>query len=153
MSGLYLIIWSKKFDTLLQPTKGGYPHITVAHTGKNLTVDQLKQEAKTLIDIFVMNEIVLVKAHVNSFILDERNTPNVSWRHDVLVTIAENKSIEVFREYLREQYTDIVDKFNMRDIHVTLKTCDTREEAYEFCATVNDKLLPRVVTITGITIA
>jgi len=36
MSGIYLTVWEDTSTRLLNPTKGGYPHVTVAYTGKSV---------------------------------------------------------------------------------------------------------------------
>jgi hypothetical protein len=44
MSGIFLIVWceqNKEESKALQTTKGGYPHITLAYTGKNLSKEDL----------------------------------------------------------------------------------------------------------------
>jgi len=43
MSGVFIVLWDEKYDDrceVLLPTKGGWPHITVAYTGRKLSLYQ-----------------------------------------------------------------------------------------------------------------
>ena len=149
MSGLYLIVWddNKPFNRVLQPTKGGWPHITLAYTGKNANTNDLKKFSTKMFDHWVMKEITLDKAYVNSFQYDSGE-----WRHDCLLQVDENtaNSVKQFREILKQEFHNS-DKFSMNDPHVTAGIYSSAEEAQTHTDRLND-ILPIKVTITGVTI-
>lgn len=150
MSGIYLTLWddNKEFYRVLKPTTGGWPHITLAYTGKNLTVEELKDTAKKAFDRWVMKKVTLSRAYVNTF----HHEKSGRYRHDVLVSIKETDIVEESRdELLRVPFADRVEKFSMNDPHVTVKISWTVEEAEKECVKVNE-LLPLEVIVSGVTI-
>ena len=81
MSGIYLIVWDevhKNNSSLLKSTKGGYPHVTIAYTGAQLSTKTLKEVAIRVFDEWALNPIILQRAEVSSF---EDKTGHT--RHDV----------------------------------------------------------------------
>lgn len=150
MSGLYLTVWDdhKPFDRVLQPTKGGWPHITLAYTGKHVSVDDLKTFSTKMVDHWVMQEITLDKAYVNSFQYDSGE-----WRHDCLLQVdAETfDKVKQYREEILKKEFQNSEKFSMNDPHVTAGIYSSAEEAKIHVDRLNN-ILPIKVTITGITI-
>jgi hypothetical protein len=149
MSGIYLIVWENTPVRLLKATKGGYPHITVAYTGKRLTLDELKGPAKRIFDENVMKPVTLCNAYVNSFTVEKTGKE----RHDVLLDLSadDKKMVEEARDVLRNKFPKRHENFSMHNPHVTAKIFETREEAEEYAALINSDL-PLPVTITGVTI-
>lgn len=150
MSGIYLTVWDdvKQFDRVLNPTKGGWPHITLAWTGKNLTVEELKQVAQQALDHWAMKPVTLERAKVNTF-FHEGEGKN---RHDVLLVVKEVDEVEATRDVLlRTAFPNRQAKFNMMEPHVTAKICWTEEEAQTECDRINE-LLPLTVEVNGVTI-
>ena len=150
MSGVYLIVWDnhKSFDRVLNPTSGGWPHITLAYTGKNLNFDELREVAKESLHYWLMKQVTLVKAEVNSFFHEKSGKE----RHDVLLIVQEQKEIEASRDsLLRTRFPTRQEKFNMRQAHVTAKILWSKEEAEAEAARLN-ALMPLSVTVTGVTI-
>ncbi len=149
MSGIYLIVYENTPVKLLETTKGGYPHITVAYTGKHLDVPQLMAIVPEIFIATVMESVTLIKASVNSFIEEKTGKE----RHDVLISVnlQTQELIEQQRVLLRKCYSQDHSKFFMREPHVTAKICSTKEEAMVLRNLINEKL-PFLVTITGVTI-
>ena len=150
MSGVYLTVWdeNKEFDRVLKPTSGGWPHVTLAWTGKNLSHDELKNVAREVVDYWFMRPLTLSKAYVNTFFHEKSGKE----RHDVLLVVDEEKQIEASRDVLlRTSFPERQHKFAMRDPHVTAKICWSKEEAEAELARISEKL-PIKVTVTGVTI-
>lgn len=153
MSGLFLTCWDFNKDvpgTILKPTKGGWPHITLVYTGKTLNVDTLKVFAGEAFNKWVDTSFTLTHAYVNSFQLDSGE-----WRHDCLLAVDPATTVEI-QQYRQESIVarfsrETSSKFSMNDPHVTAGIFNTREAAQ---ALVNSykTLLPRVIGITGVTI-
>ena len=102
MSGLYLIVWDdEQYNRILHPTYGGYPHLTVAYTGKNLDVSQLKSVATTLLLEYTMKQVTLEEAYLNSFQKDDG-----TWRHDCLIRVDRNTTemVNQTRNILKMEY-------------------------------------------------
>ena len=133
---------------VLRTTKGGYPHITIAYTGKLLSSDDLTEFGMAIFSILSLNRVTLERAHVNSF-----TTGRGYERHDVLVSLAEGDAacIEKMRDHVRTKCEN-ADKFSMQPAHVTHGIYDTLEEAEAAAKALNDKNLPYEVQITGFTI-
>jgi len=151
MSGIYLIVWdnaSKAQSPILKSTKGGYPHITLAYTGKHVDTLGLCSTSTGLFDKCVMREVTCVGAQVNSF--EER--PG-KMRHDVLILLSQGDTVWV--ETLRREHLMTYSnwpEFSMRSPHITHGIYETVEEAGKVATALNAAYLPTRVTITGITI-
>ncbi len=147
MSGIYLIVWDEdpQFGEILQPTKGGWPHLTLAYTGKHLNREELISIAKDVLQEWALKPVTLRRAFVNSFELSPGHT-----RHDVLIAIDECDQIEETRKHLFSE-NEKKDLFFMRVPHVTVGIYDSEEEAQLRAVEVN-KLLPHQITVVGVTI-
>jgi hypothetical protein len=152
MSGVYLIVWDegqKDRSPLLKPTKGGWPHITVAYTGEFLPLPDLVKTAQLCFGSWSLKEVVLQQAYVNSF--EEKQSG--SMRHDVLLKLsdADTQAIETTRDpYLR--VFGNAEKFAMRTPHVTHSIHSTLEEAQAVVCSLNLDHLPYRVNVTGVTV-
>ena len=150
MSGIYLIVWNntdKDKCRVLKPTKGGYPHITLAYTGKNLSVEDLVKTAQQVFAKFAQQNITLTKAYVNSF-----KPSNGPMRHDVLIELKETDLIEGARKlFLQDAYANS-QTFSMNKPHVTHGIFTEQEEAEKIATWLNQAFLPLNVVITGVTI-
>lgn len=152
MSGVYLIVWddNDEFDRVLKPTRGGWPHITLAYTGKHLAEHELKIVAARAFDAWCMKKVTLDKAVVNSF----HHEKTCKTRYDVLLNLSEAGVYDINAsrsEFLCKPFPDRQEGFFMREPHVTAKICWTEDEAKAECDRIN-ALLPITVTITGVTI-
>ena len=150
MSGIYMIVWNdtdKDKCRVLKPTKGGYPHITLAYTGKHLTAKDLKAVAAIIMNAYALTKVTLTKAYVNSF-----KPLNGPFRHDVLIEIKEEDMVEQARAlFLRSAFPNS-DLFSMHKPHVTHAIFAERLEAETVAEKLNAECLPLEVTITGVTI-
>lgn len=149
MSGIYIPVWDEKTrdqSDLLKPTKGGWPHITVAYTFKLLNKQELSWIA-TLALKLAGKSIVLEKAYVNSFPIGDR------MRHDVLLKVSDQELVDL-RATLKEMYPDLYDDFSIQPLHVSHRVdYPTLEEAEADCKRLNASgLLPYPVTMIGVTI-
>lgn len=148
MSGIYLIVWddaNKDKSPVLRTTKGGYPHMTVAYTGKELSRDELVKTAQLIFAQWALTKVTLLNAKVNSF----EDRPGHT-RHDVLIMV--NADLEsVRRDRLRLVYSNW-EKFHMGDPHVTHGIYESESEALDVANALNDTYLPMEVVVTGVTI-
>ena len=153
MSGVYLTVWdegseTEEFDRVLKPTRGGWPHVTLAWTGKNLAVEELKGVAEEVVGYWFMKPLTISEARVNTFFHEKSGKD----RHDVLLIVDEVKQIEASRDVLlRTSFPDRQAKFNMMEPHITCKICWTKEEAEAELLRVSEHL-PLKVTVTGVAI-
>ena len=150
MSGIYLVVWDNKNkdkSPLLRATKGGWPHITLAYTGKHLHLLELTKVANLAFNTWVNTCITITDAYVNSFSLDNGNV-----RHDVLLNIAEIDAIELSREaFLKSRFKNH-GKFSMHKPHITHMICETLKEAELVAKQINQNEVPFTVKVTGVTI-
>lgn len=158
MSGIYLIVWDDDITgiqdskPILGVTKGGYPHITIAYTGKHLSISELKSTAVKIFKEVVMSEVTIKEAYVNSFYNEKLGRE----RHDVLLKLSDedNTNIKSWREHLTSSYSNH-SEFSMIDPHITAITdCPSILEAEEYAKSFNSTYLhkPMKLTITGVTI-
>lgn len=152
MSGIFIIVWdtiNKNSSHVLNTTKGGYPHVTVAYTGKELSVTSLKEVAAQIFSEWCLENITLARAEVCSF----EDRPD-HMRHDVLLILStENQAeIEETREvFLKKKFANHT-HFFMRTPHVTYGIYEERGEAEMVAQELNAKYLPHTVVVTGVTI-
>lgn len=150
MSGIYLVLWDpahKHQSPVLHSTRGGYPHLTVAYTGKELSVASLKQVATNVFAKWALDIIILEKAVVFSF---EDRTGQM--RHDVIIMTKEREKIEETRElYLKQPFANH-QQFTMRVPHVTFGAFETAADAEKAAWSLNHTYLPYGVVVTGVTI-
>lgn len=148
MSGLFVIVWDEKQrdqTQVLRATRGGWPHITLAYTGKELTVPELSSLA-VFVWPHVGRSIVLQEAYVNSF---EMNDGRI--RHDVLMRV-NDAELEKIRGIIRLSFHERALKFNMQPLHVSYGVdYPSLEAAKQACTLLNDTMLPYTVTLTGLT--
>lgn len=149
MSGVYLTVWdpeNRENSPILKPTRGGWPHITLAYSGKHLDQSRLVQIAAKALTAWAGTNILLETAYVNSFKLDSGEM-----RHDVLLRVADAHRIQLAREEyfggLRER-----DQLHMGEPHVTHGIYTTRAEAEAVAAALNANHLPRRIVVDGVTI-
>jgi hypothetical protein len=149
MSGIFLIVWNdtdKDKCAVLKPTKGGYPHITVAYTGKNLSQEALVSLSTEIFSEWALKNVTLKRAYVNSF--KPENGPT---RHDVLIEIGEMQAVEDTRtRYLRGLSNH--NKFSMNAPHVTHAIYSDLAEAENTVEQLNKFCLPLIVHVTGVSI-
>jgi hypothetical protein len=151
MSGIYLIVWDadrRHASRLLRATRGGYPHITLAHTGAYVLRGDLLRIAADALHAWALQPIVLTGARVHSFV-DQHGAE----RHDVLMSIANEADIEASRDALiREPLDDdTVEHCTMRQPHITAGIFSTLAQAQE-CALAIAPEFPYTVVVTGVTI-
>lgn len=152
MSGIYLVVWdnvNKDKSPVLKSTKGGYPHITVAYTGKELKRDALIRTSSEVYATWALQKVTLSHAKVNSF----EDRPG-HMRHDVLLMLDAKYAIdiEITRTLsIRERY-DGWAKFAMREPHVTHAIYESEAEAHAAAKMLNEAHLPLEVVVTGVTI-
>lgn len=145
MSGLFITLWdntSEKFDKILRPTKGGYPHITCFYSGKNISKDDLVNMAiENSKKIFNMKNVTIEKGKVNSW----------GDRHDVLLEISKD-DYPVLDE-LRKAGSDIGKIYPMggKCYHTTVGIYHNKEDAVKHLKKVS-KFLPLKVEVTGYTL-
>jgi hypothetical protein len=143
MSGIYLTVWEDTSTRLLNPTKGGYPHVTVAYTGKSVSRKELIILSKDIFESTVLKELTITAGYVNSFVeADGRD------RHDVLLSLSseDEKIVENCRKAL-----SCHKGIYMGKPHITAKICTTKTEAKIYLEQFL-KHVPFRVSITGITI-
>ncbi len=148
MSGIYLIVWdegNEHWGKILQPTKGGWPHLTLAYTGKHLNREELIPMANDALKEWALKPVTLDIAYLSIF---EERPGRV--RYDVLVGIKEYTQIEETRQKLFSKH-EKKDSFFMRDPHVTIGIYDNEKEA-QLLATEVNYLLPHQVSVTGVTV-
>jgi hypothetical protein len=152
MSGIFLVVWDtirNHLSPVLHTTKGGYPHVTIAYTGKEVSVTSLKEVAAQIFSEWCLENITLARAEVNSF---EDRAGHM--RHDVLFILsAENQTeIEETREvFLKKKFANHT-QFFMRTPHVTYGIYEERGEAEKVAQELNVRYLPYSVVVTGVTI-
>ncbi len=150
MSGIYLVVWderNKDKSQVLRTTKGGYPHVTVAYTGKELSLPCLQLLAASMISEWVLKTLTLTSAVVNSF----EDTPG-HVRHDVLLLTNKSEEIEHTRQtFLRANYPNH-ERFSMIKPHVTYGIYESKEDAKMIAELLNATRLPYEVVVTGVTI-
>lgn len=138
MSGLYLIVWDNEQKDILRTTKGGYPHLTVAYTGKSFTKEELIKIAQDVFPKLALSSLVCTRAYISSFEYQNQ------MRHDVLLEVANN---DLIIEARTVHFQDAV----TRPLHITHGTYWTLAEAKVVADQVN-VLLPHTVQIIGVTI-
>lgn len=149
MSGIYLILWDDNRDrNILKATRGGWPHVTLTHTGKALPLHVLTNVANEALKKWALKKLTLVHASVSSW---EDKTGHI--RHDVLLSVKEINEINALRnELLTYRFPYMGIRFNTREPHVTTDTFDTVEEAFARAKLLNENFLPFPVSVTGVAI-
>lgn len=154
MPGIYLNVWDEKerdASEILKPTHGGWPHITLAHTGDFVSTEHLTMIQSLLLPKTVGQYVEVTEAYCDSFKKDDGTQ-----RHDILLRVKENEVLEEARRLIRTLFPDIHRCFAMRDFHVThaIYGADVKEAFIdEKVARLNDPgngLLPRTLLIKGI---
>lgn len=150
MSGIYLGLWDdfkREHSPVLKPTKGGWPHITVAYTGKVLSAEMLIKVSVACFTDWALRPVTLESAYVNSF--EEKAGV---MRHDVLLALADDdkKAIETLRNAHVKAHPKAA-QFTMRTPHVTHSIHTTAAEA-EATAQLINKSLPYIVKVIGVMI-
>jgi len=149
MSGIYLVVWdneNKQLSHVLEPTKGGWPHITVAHTGNLLTKDVLLVLAADIFKEWALKPVTLAHARVNSFMDSSGNM-----RHDILMDLSTTDS-EAIEKTRRSHFSEVdTERFSMQPPHVTYESCVSQIAAEMIAHELNDRL-PYQVVVTGVAI-
>lgn len=161
MSGVFLIVEEKDRkpdESLLQATRGGYPHVTLVYTKQpDLKPTHLFIIGMTAISQWSLKhcngqlpELLLLaeNAHVNSF-YEERTQKQ---RYDVLLGLrkADNAIVESLRKDLVTPMLDTTHAV-MRAPHVTHSIHYNEEDAEETLKTLHSHM-PIAVNMTGFTI-
>jgi hypothetical protein len=157
-SGIYLTVWdnkSNKFNDILKPTKGGHPHITFAYTNKYVTNQENQNFAAQVFPLFALTNVELTDVYINSFqpggLTSEKKQKPM--RHDVLLSVDKKTCDKIRKERINILDTHpMVDKFFMRDPHITIGIYDTLKDAKK-CLDRVKLLLPHDVMIGGIDIS
>lgn len=158
MSGVYLVVQDARpgarVDLVLQPTAGGWPHLTVFYGGyvvkdkRSKLVSCAQEIAKPW--LLTPTTVKLTHAKVNSF----EKSPGVM-RHDVLLMTDQKstRAVAVSRTLIKKHFAaKDIGKFSMHVPHVTVGTLDDQELAEKMASYINDKELPMQVIVTGVTI-
>ena len=152
MSGIFLILWDEDLrdkSPVLRPTKGGWPHLTLAYTGKELAAPELCGIAKLCFPYWAMKGVTLREAYVTSFVEDKTGLP----QHRVLISVSAEdvESVETTRETYIRPYGNS-DKFAMRPPHVSHSIHATLPEAESVVHMLNEDYLPYRVHVSGVAI-
>jgi hypothetical protein len=145
MSGVFLTVWDDKCaheSPVLKSTRGGYPHITLAYTGKARAIDELVDYAVHALRVFAGQDVVLVSAYINSF----EDRPG-HMRHDVLMELNGDMNVLLARERAAITEAPLSGKF-----HVTHATFELWEEAQGAVEALNGCFMPYRVRVTGVTV-
>lgn len=169
MSGVFLTVWdftkdpkggSSVYDEILQTTKGGYPHLTLFHSGKHIPALDLKAfVSNDAFSYWVSDRIITIThAYLNSFQLGPQGVG--PWRHDCLLAIDGTTAGEIdeYRaSHVADQWPQLYaeGKLSMNSPHITAGIHWTREEAQTHVNAINkllDEKGPRQIKIVGVTI-
>jgi len=148
MSGVYLTVWDegKVFDDIIRPTPAGWPHLTIAWTGKTLSAEALRGLGCKVLEEWVMHSLTLSKAILNTFTHEKTGKQ----RFDILLVVDEHEEIENTRERLFIRAFPLAcDQFRMRTPHITARVCWSKKEAERELAYIS-KRLPLTVVVTGV---
>jgi|WetSurMetagenome_2_1015567.scaffolds.fasta_scaffold00074_43 hypothetical protein len=151
MSGVYLTLWDeaqRHNSPVLKPTKGGWPHITLAWTGKELDPGELGQLATRCFSEWTLRPVTLNRAIVTSF-----EEPQGVMQHRVLITLHDQDADAVRAtrgRYLAPYHNS--DRFAMRDPHISHSIHMTLADAQNTARLLNEEFLPYVVKVTGVCI-
>ena len=94
VSGIFLPVWHEDYtivQDVLHTTIGGYPHITVAYTGRHVAKKELKWLGSMFADRLSEEPIELVGAKINSFHWDKTGKT----RHDVLMMLSKKDAARI----------------------------------------------------------
>jgi hypothetical protein len=149
MPGIYLLLSdSKTKDAVLKPTEIGPSHITLAHTGKNLTTQQLAELVPEIARDWMGKSIFLTQPRINTFFHERKGKE----RYDLLIDTTEETQEEIREtreKYLVSRFPELYTTFNMRVPHVTARIYWNKESVHEAFKQVAD-YVPLAVTVTGI---
>ena len=162
MSGIFFTVTEETRNpdkSIIRPTRGGYPHVTLVYTGKKVGVHKLSaiasdafitwmEDSRT--GTFALPKLVLTSenAHINSF-YEERSKSN---RFDVLLGLTV-KDIETVK-MLRTEFVGTgpeTKEYSMHPPHVTHSIHYTRKDAEAALASICAEM-PITVMVTGYTI-
>ena len=118
MSGIYLTLWDedrRHESHVLKPNKGGWPHITLAWTGKELPLEVLLDIAGKCFPGWARKPVTLMRVYLTSF----EDPPGVV-QHRVLIELSDMDKIfvEQTRDAHIRPYANS-EKFAMRLPHIT----------------------------------
>jgi len=152
MSGIFLILWDegqRDKSPVLRPTKGGWPHITLAYTGKEMAPSELSQIAFRCFAGWLMRPVTLMEAHITSFVEDKTGLA----QHRVLISLSADDAaaVETSRDTYIRPYGNS-DKFAMRPPHVSHSIHATLAEAESVVRMLNEDYLPYRVHVSGVAI-
>lgn len=149
MSGVYAIVWDhRKRDKspLLRPTSGGYPHITIFHSGSKKSVGVLQDSAVAAMGALIMHQVQITSAYINMFFHEKTGRT----RYDVLLRV--DSASQRLISALRKPYENDTD-VSMGEPHITHRICWSEKEAKETLYNLHEsRLFPYGVTITGVTV-
>jgi hypothetical protein len=159
MSGIFFTVAEegrKPPESLLQATRGGYPHVTLVYTGKQMALQDLLGAAERAFSDWItlgsgsgktLPRFALSAEHayVNAFFEERTN----SWRYDVLLGLAPDDTAIV--ERLRRNHIGKDASYSMHPPHVTSSIHYSRQAADSALATIRAQM-PVIVTVTGYTL-
>lgn len=151
MSGVYLTLWDeaqRHTSPVLKPTKGGWPHITLAWTGKALDPIELTQIAANCFAEWTLRPVTLNRAIVTSF-----EEPQGVMQHRVLIALRDEDAdaVRATRSRHLAPYHNS-DQFAMRDPHISHSIHMTLADAQGTARMLNEDILPYMVKVTGVAI-
>lgn len=158
MSGVFLIVQEterKPNESLLQPTRGGYPHITLVYSGSKLSTSDLVITAEMAFRRWVQDadqqlpilQLEAKDAYVNSFTEERKGVKRE--RHDVLLRLSEDDTKIVNR--LRSLFVSD-NTLSMHPPHVTHSVHYEDKAAAEAALAELKPHLPITVQVTGWTV-
>lgn len=157
MSGVFLTVWDKQLrdkTQLLRMTEGGWPHITLVHSGKHLSMESLLHIKERADNALIGQWVTLWSASIDTFTKED----GVKW-HYVLLGIKEEELIdEVRKEHVLGNLPDGFDNstLNMRTPHITHSThtswSDAKNTLDTCLAIINEAGNGHKVMITGSTL-
>jgi len=153
MSGIFLIVqeadgkYHEPENRVLATTKGGYPHITTAYTGRKASAERLVELAGSVFQNHALERVELTAPFLNEFRVGQEG----KMRYDVLFRLDEQTvaKVDKMRQWLRDQGVD----FWSMEPHITYAVCHSREEAD--AALARAQAIPdeaKHLVITGVTI-
>lgn len=152
MSGIFLSVWPVNIDklSLLQPTKGGWPHVTLFYSGSYFSVDTLVNSGFKVFQNCVKTQLTLRPENVvvNEFVEGSTNKT----RYDVLMRL-DNDGVNFINKQLGVLGVRDNDNVFTSYPHITHSIHYTRESAENTQQQVKSQLKDNlIVEITGYTI-
>ena len=154
MSGVFLIVaHDEQYDnpTVLRSTSGGYPHIMLFYSGKNIDSNTL---VKLAYNTFPLKKTTFTLTSENAKMNSFHHEKKGKQRYDVLLHLSDEDKdfVQNMRQVVLAQLSDFDrQKLSMNPPHVTHSIHWSEAEAQTALEQVK-KHLPLDVTVTGYTI-